>query len=326
MKRFLHQMLSSASFLGAGLLVGALLTQTSSAQPNAGIPPKAPPAVGKGPPRAAPPAGVPGQPNFVNPQGQGTAAFPPANNTPQPNTNGGTNAPTNTPGTGTISGSGGSQTGVNPNTGLVNPVQPVQPVQPVPPGSNTIPAQPFPGTGQSAIPAQPGNPTAQQATSDNQNRNGTPNGNTNDSGTGTNPSNGDGANNPRPGPGDRFNQNSNNNSLVRSPTSSGSANVSNSTGANASLLSTDSLIRGLTDMKVSNLNKLNGGDLVNINSSWNNVQVQALRQTLQSNSSAQANAQMLTQLLQQRGMLSRDQSVVGFIGGKVYISGTGSSQ
>jgi hypothetical protein len=80
------------------------------------------------------------------------------------------------------------------------------------------------------------------------------------------------------------------------------------------------MLRGLSDMKVGSLNNLNGGDVVNIGKSFNRVQVEALTMSLRANPQAQKNAQMLTQLLQQRGLVSRDQFVVGYVGGKLYVA------
>jgi len=106
------------------------------------------------------------------------------------------------------------------------------------------------------------------------------------------------------------------NSAASPSNPSGSGTPSN----NASQLSTDVLLRGLADVRVSNLSNLNGGDVVNISTSFNKVQIQALEQSLKANASAQSNAQIMTQMMQQRGLMARDQVVVGFMGGKVYVA------
>jgi len=273
----------------------------------------------------------------------------------QPGTTGAGQFPaTTTGGTGTPA----PNTGVNPAAGVGNPARPVPP-------SATIPAQPFPGAAQPAIPAQPVTPNAQTGTTQlGSPPTGTDTGSSSQTGTNPNTTTfgntapggnfytNDGSNTSRGfGQGNVQSGNNNSDTAVRKPATNDStngtnanaananaanangtnANKTNANGANAnsttnaSQLSTDALLRGLADIKLSNLSNLNGGDVVNINTAWNNVQVQALQQSLKANAGASSNALAMTQLLQQRSLLSRDQFVVGFMGGKVYVATSGSS-
>jgi len=339
MRHQLKNLSISAAILSAAILVAPL--QAQPPHPKAGLAPM-PLAVGqRGPgPAAAPmgPAGAarpfdvisqPGQPGQPAATGTGT----------QPTTSPSQRSATTTGGTGT--------TATNPPAGAASPARPAPP-------SGTIPAQPFPGTGQPAIPAQPVSPNGLNGTTTNGTPAGTDPAGTNSTGTGTDSSNQTGTNpnttfgNTTPPAGfytnNRSNQsqgfgvgnqqsNTNDRSLVRTPNTSSSTNGTNATNSgtnagnttNGSLLSTDGLLRGLSDVKLSNLSNLNGGSLVNINTAWNNVQVQALEQSLKANAGASSNAQTMTQLLQQRGLLGRNQFVVGYMGGKVYIADSGSA-
>jgi len=115
-------------------------------------------------------------------------------------------------------------------------------------------------------------------------------------------------------------------SFIRRPQAAGTgAAGASAAGATAAagtgvFLNTGNLLRGLATMKVSSASNLNGGDIVNIGSSFNRVQTAALTQSLKSDPKAQQNAQALTQMLQQHGLISRNQYAVGFVGGKVYIA------
>jgi len=255
------------------------------------------------------------------------------NQTPMPNGvrnrpgSAGSQAPSATPGQ--------TQPTVNPNTGLVNPVPPVSPAglpftSPQGTGLNDQSAgsqnqtgnQQSPTGSQAQTGATSGTP-AQTGTGSSDTPNGT--GSTSDASK-TNPYNSTtGQSYERPTTPPDSSQ------LIRAPQGAGAgAGTGSASGAAAgaaagtpgsrALLDTNSMLRGLSDMKVGSLNNLNGGDVVNIGKSFNRVQVDALTMSLRANPQAQKNAQMLTQLLQQRGLVSRDQFVVGYVGGKLYVA------
>ncbi|HEX3313681.1 MAG TPA: hypothetical protein VHR72_02265 [Gemmataceae bacterium] len=77
-------------------------------------------------------------------------------------------------------------------------------------------------------------------------------------------------------------------------------------------------------MKVSdlNLNQVNPNSFVNLNSSWNNVQIQAFQQSMQADPKAMSAASSLNSMLQQRGLLPQGQQVVGSFGGKFFTINT----
>jgi len=85
-------------------------------------------------------------------------------------------------------------------------------------------------------------------------------------------------------------------------------------------VSTDNLLGGLSDMKVGDLNltQVGAGSFVNISNTWNNVQIQAFQQSLQSNSKAMQTASSLNDMMSQRNLLPQNQRVVGYFGGKFY--------
>jgi hypothetical protein len=73
-------------------------------------------------------------------------------------------------------------------------------------------------------------------------------------------------------------------------------------------------------MKVSdlNLNQVNGNSFVNLNSSWNKVQIQAFQQSMQADPKAMSTASSLNAMMQERGVLPQGQQVVGAFGGKFF--------
>jgi len=221
---------------------------------------------------------------------------------------------------------GQGQPNVNPATGLVSPIQPVTP-------NPTTGGVPF---NQGAVtPNQsgftPGQTDATGGTttgSGTNNGTGTTNNGTTNTGTGTTPApnseSGQAVTPARPSfdsSGAIRTPQGSTNSAASPSTPGGSGTPTNSSASNnASQLSTDGLLHGLADVRVSNLSNLNGGDVVNISTSFNKVQIQALEHSLKANAGAQSNAQIMTQMLQQRGLMARDQVVVGFTGGKVYVA------
>jgi len=284
-----------------------------------------------------PPVGFNGQPpagpSPINNAGTQTGNFNPNGQVTTPNPGTG---PTGTQTGSTPQGSSAIQPSFNPATGFSNPMPSTSPsglpfTSPQGTGINDVGQSAANqnqqnGQNQQGIPAtQPGS----QAQQSGQTTTGTT-GTSNQSGTGTSgTSNGSGSNssssstNPYGSatgqayvpPTPAFDDSS----LIRAPQSSAGGSAAAAPGSTM-LLNTNSLLRGLADLKVANVTSLNGGDVVNIGTSWNQVQVNALGQSLRANPQAQKNAQAMTQMLQQRGLVSRNQYVVGFVGGKAYIA------
>jgi len=180
-----------------------------------------------------------------------------------------------------------------PNTPNVN--------QPSQPGTGATPAQPNPGTGTPATPATPNNPNAQGNTQTTPSRTPPPN-------------NDDFRNNPVLG---------NNPAAGATNTNTGTTNPATGQNTNTSTglanFNANNFVSGLTNL---NLNTFTpqASNIVTINTSLNNSQIQSLMQTLNSNQQAATASQMLTQRLQQQGLIQQGQQVVGFNDGKLYVT------
>jgi hypothetical protein len=87
-------------------------------------------------------------------------------------------------------------------------------------------------------------------------------------------------------------------------------------------VSTQSLLGGLANMKVDemNLNQVGQNSFLKLNDSWNDVQVHAFLQSMQADSKATSAASALNERMQERGVLPQGQRVVGFFGGKFFTT------
>lgn len=197
----------------------------------------------------------------------------------------GTNPARPQPGTNPATNPAQTQPGTNPAT---NPARQQ-------PGAN--PAQPFPGAGQPANPAEPLNPRARQNVRDTPAR---------DRGldNGLNPDRRDDRTQPSDG--------------TLTPDAGRNAQRVPGTPANVNVTG-DSLMRGLVSMNLNNVN-VRADDVVNVNDAMNGQQVQGLAQALSGNTQARQNAQVLTRMLQERGVLRANQRVLGFANGRVYTT------
>jgi hypothetical protein len=82
----------------------------------------------------------------------------------------------------------------------------------------------------------------------------------------------------------------------------------------------EGLLNGLTDMDPTRI-KVGLGDVVNVRRAVTGKHLQSLIQALNGNAQASQNAQLLTQRLQDRGLLRSGDRVVGYRDGKVYALG-----
>jgi hypothetical protein len=92
-------------------------------------------------------------------------------------------------------------------------------------------------------------------------------------------------------------------------------------------MSTQNLLAGLSGMKLSDLDlaRIGPDSFENLSDTWNSVQIEAFRQSMQADSKATTAAATLNDLLREHGLLPLDRQVVGYFGGRFYTTSASDS-